>query len=179
METTPNWTGNRVRESSREKMRCPFPNTANQSLAHQKSTTERGWPSLYIMNHIRQNMALRNDAPDLVNLNGVRCWKDTEDSDGLTKKKTLTNRESSGTKAHFTEKLPVYPLRDGLTQGQTERLEKWRNLQVHTPTKIWIDRVQRGVQTRKEIDRCSKDKQGLETVANSAIQGLHSTDRQV
>lgn len=48
---------------------------------------------------------------------------DTEDSDGLTKKKTLRNRESSGIKAHFTGTLPVYPQRDGLTQGQTERLE--------------------------------------------------------
>lgn len=48
---------------------------------------------------------------------------DTEDSDGLTKKKTLRNRESSGTKAHFTGTLPVYPRKDGLTQGQMERLE--------------------------------------------------------
>lgn len=50
---------------------------------------------------------------------------DTEDSDGLTKKKTLTNRESSGTKAHFTGTLPVYPLRDRLAQG-------WKGSRVRT-----------------------------------------------
>lgn len=32
---------------------------------------------------------------------------DAEVSDGLTKKKTLRDRESSGTKAHFTRVLPV------------------------------------------------------------------------
>lgn len=45
-------------------------------------------------------------------------------TDGLTKTKTLRNRESSGTKAHFTGTLPVCPLGDGLTQGQIERLER-------------------------------------------------------
>lgn len=104
---------------------------ANQSLSNLKSTTERGRPSFHIMNQIRQKMALRKDVPDPVNLNGFwweRHWMDTEDSDGLTKKKTLRNRESSGTKAHFTGTLPVYPRRDGLTQGQMERLEgNWQD----------------------------------------------------
>ncbi len=49
---------------------------------------------------------------------------DTENSDGLIKKKDFKYRESSGTKAHFTGILPVYPHpKDGLTQGQIERLE--------------------------------------------------------
>lgn len=34
---------------------------------------------------------------------------DTENSDGLIKKKDFKYRESSGTKAHFTGIVPVYP----------------------------------------------------------------------
>lgn len=42
----------------------------------------------------------------------------TEDSDGLTQEQTLSNRGSSGTKAHFIGTLPINALRDGLTWGQ-------------------------------------------------------------
>lgn len=123
-ETTPSWTGSRVRESSREKMRFQNPNIDKQSLSNLTLTTERRLPSLFIMNQIRWNIALEKKEYDPVTLNGF-CWEtrcvDTEDSDGLTKKKTLRNRESSGTKAHFTGTLPVYLLKN----------EKWTNTGTH------------------------------------------------
>lgn len=111
-------------------MKSENPNRAKQSLSNLISTTERGCPCLYIMNQIRRRAALRRGY-DPVTLNGF-CWEsrwlDTEDSDGLTKQKTLRNRESSGIKAHFTGTLPVYLLKDGLAQVQTERLDRnWQN----------------------------------------------------
>lgn len=139
--------------------------------------------SLSVMNQIRQNTAVRKEDPDPVNLNELwweRRWMETEDSDGLTKKRTLRNRESSGTKAHFTGAPSVSPLRDGLTQGPIERSERswqdeWRTEEMtgtHTNTNLSTERplVSRPERLDRRGGRRVQDERGLTTVH-------YSTDR--
>lgn len=124
---------------------------ANQSLSNLKSTTERGRPSLSMVYQIRQNMAVRQDAPDPVNSNGFWWdggWADTEDSDGLTKTKRLCETEKALALKHILQEHYLSNPEEIRTNTGTDR-------QVRGRLTGWV--------TDRKNDRCTHYQNSGET----------------